>query len=241
MSGLDSGFEGVGATSSIFTALCVRWGHPMQRRVRLMVVGALLTAIGLTACSCSTSAGQSPSTVTSSPLRGPVELSLPARWWIWSESAAPDVNPIDDSTGASCGIHQPTDVWFLAGTHGGTATRRCTVPVGRPIYFPVLNQICLATTGESAQNALQRCQASADSATATLDGKSIAPAVETSTAFPFVARPHSSTGFSAGPHQAVAWGIWVGPLPLSPGKHTVSFKGVSGSFETAVVYDLKVS
>jgi hypothetical protein len=143
-------------------------------------------------------------------------------------------------TGASCGVNQPSDVWFLAGTHGGSAVRRCTVPAGRPLYFPILNQICLVARGESANQALEDCTVNVDEATATLDGKPAATTVATAPAFSFSVRPHSSTGFSPGIHQAVTWGVWVGPLPLAPGKHTLTFKGVSGSFEVAVEYDLTV-
>jgi hypothetical protein len=150
-------------------------------------------------------------------------------------------NPIDDPTGANCGLAQSTDVWFLAGTHGGAATRTCAIPAGRPVYFPVLNQICTITPGETTTAALEGCAASADVATATLDGKALQVAEATSESdFTFTAQANSSSGMEPGQHLAVAWGLWVGPLPLTVGTHTLSFRGQAGSFTTAVTYKLTV-
>ncbi|MDX6287024.1 MAG: hypothetical protein QOG53_2509 [Frankiales bacterium] len=167
--------------------------------------------------------------------------TLPARWWQWAESVPSESNPIDDATGRSCALNQPSDVWFLAGTHGGSATRRCTVPVGRRIYFPVLNQICTVTPGETSAAAIRACSATPDVARATLDGTPVHVATATSgSAFPFTARSDSSTGFSKGRHSVVAWGLWVGPLEISQGQHTLSFKGQAGTFTTSVTYHLTV-
>ena len=51
-----------------------------------------------------------------------------ARWWQWALSIPAAVNPILDATGANCARDQVDDVWFLAGTFGGTVTRSCTIP-----------------------------------------------------------------------------------------------------------------
>ena len=167
--------------------------------------------------------------------------SLPARWWQWSESVPSAQNPIDDPTGSDCGKGQPADVWFLAGTHGGAATRTCKIPLDRPVYFPVLNQICTVVAGESASAAIESCSASADVATATLDGKALQVTDATSPAdFTFTAQPDSQSGMEPGPHQAVTWGLWVGPLPLTAGAHTIAFRGQAGSFTTEVTYNLTV-
>src|SRR5690349_20598448 len=64
---------------------------------------------------------------------------LAARWVRWVAGVGPMNNPVADRTGAHAAIDQPDDVWFLAGTFGGGVERRCTVPAGRPLFFPAFN------------------------------------------------------------------------------------------------------
>jgi len=60
-------------------------------------------------------------------------------WWQWQELNFPDfdfgVGPVDCSQG------QSGPVWFLAGTGGGAADRRCQkqVPAGTHLFFPLIN------------------------------------------------------------------------------------------------------
>jgi hypothetical protein len=47
-----------------------------------------------------------------------------------------------DATGANCMVGQRGFVWFLAGVFpGGNATRTCSVPADKALFFPVANQI----------------------------------------------------------------------------------------------------
>lgn len=56
---------------------------------------------------------------------------LSAQWWVW----ALGVKTFDD-----CTMNQSGQMWFLAETTGGRAvTRRCTVPAGKNIMFPIFN------------------------------------------------------------------------------------------------------
>ncbi len=219
------------------------------RAKRRQLAAIIVLVLALTACGGSsdgTSAAQlpdrAPSATQSTVVAETGAKSLPARWWAWVEASPPARNPVDDSTGAECAADQPSDVWFLAGTHGGSATRVCTIPLGRPIYVPVINQICTVPQSETVTQALNSCTGAADSATASLDGHLVRPIEATSqTGFTFTARPSSSTGFTSGSHQAVAWGLWVGPLSLTAGHHILTFAGTSGSFITKVTYRLSVT
>jgi hypothetical protein len=171
---------------------------------------------------------------------GQSQGSLPARWWNWTESVPASRNPLDDATGQHCAGGQSKDVWFLAGNRGGEATRTCTVPKDEPIYFPVLNAICEPTPGDSPRQAIQRCSADVETATATLDGAALeVKEADSGGVFTFTADALSET-LSEGRHDAVAWGLWVGPLRLTPGAHTLAIKGVSGSFSTSLTYRLTV-
>jgi hypothetical protein len=63
-----------------------------------------------------------------------------AAWWQWVYSIPAVRNPILDTNGANCAEGQVGKVWFLAGTSGGgPVTRTCDVPVGKAIFFPVVN------------------------------------------------------------------------------------------------------
>lgn len=64
-----------------------------------------------------------------------------AAWWQWAGSIPSDTNPIADTTGEFCDLGQSGPVWFLAGTFGGTAERTCTIPAGKAIFYPMINQV----------------------------------------------------------------------------------------------------
>jgi hypothetical protein len=67
-----------------------------------------------------------------------------ARWMQWAYSIPGPVNPMLDTTGAQCAQGQSGKVWFLAGVLGasGAVTRSCTVPSGKALFFPVVNNWC---------------------------------------------------------------------------------------------------
>jgi hypothetical protein len=69
--------------------------------------------------------------------------NLTARWVEWALSIPTSVNPQLDATGANCMVGQRGSIWFLAGVFGGfgrgTATRACSVPADKALFFPVAN------------------------------------------------------------------------------------------------------
>lgn len=203
----------------------------MRRRLGLLVLAALLTA-------CS---GGSSDHALDKIGKTPPAQTLPARWWQWTERFPPDHNPIADPTGAVCAQHQQGKIWFLAGTFGGPATRSCRVPAGWSVYVPVLNRVCSVTSGDSPTAALAGCPLGHAHTMATLDGRVLRVRPATSGgSFDFTTQPGSLTGFTTGTHQAVAWGLWIGPLRLGRGHHVLHFAGSSGRFSLDVTYHLTV-
>nr|QDA77055.1 signal peptide protein [Jahnella sp. MSr9139] len=73
--------------------------------------------------------------------RGRTYEEWAAAWWQWALAVPKDENPM---LNGPCDVNQPDDVFFLAGTTGGSATRSCTIPPGKPIFFPLLNSTCLS-------------------------------------------------------------------------------------------------
>jgi len=63
-------------------------------------------------------------------------------WWEWVLSIPYESDPV---RGGPCDQNQPAEnVWFMAGGRGGEEMRDCTVPNGRALFFPVLNENCFS-------------------------------------------------------------------------------------------------
>ncbi|GAA0801093.1 hypothetical protein [Spirilliplanes yamanashiensis] len=157
---------------------------------------------------------------------------LAARWVRWAAAAGPASNPIADATGADAHRNQPGDVFFLAGTYGETVTRRCTVPAGVPLFFPLVNRWAPPAAGNP-----EMYGASGD---ATVDGRFLA-AEEVFTAEPFEVAGALRNGVT-GTRKPVAmrvWGLWARAEPLAPGGHEVRLRGRAGrDFLVDVTYEL---
>ena len=63
-----------------------------------------------------------------------------AKWWQWILSIPKTHNPVYDTSGEKSYYSLNNEnVVFLAGTAGGKAVRRVTIPSGRSILLPVIN------------------------------------------------------------------------------------------------------
>lgn len=65
-----------------------------------------------------------------------------AAWWQWVMTVPSKMNPVTQhGNQVDCSIFQNpfSPVFFLTGDSGFTDTRSCTVPFGKPIFFPVVN------------------------------------------------------------------------------------------------------
>jgi hypothetical protein len=75
----------------------------------------------------------------------PLDIPLPewtSMWWRWLHSIPANRNPASDSTGKFCGESQHNSrAWFLAGTLGDSVIRKCSIPHGRAILFPIITCI----------------------------------------------------------------------------------------------------
>jgi hypothetical protein len=188
----------------------------------------------------------------------PYGLSYPqwaAKWWQWLLSIPSDTNPAADKTGINCALGQKGPAWFLAGTFGGSATRTCSVPLGKAIF------VC-PITGESSykeypqlksESELRTSVLAADQGqkgTITVDGvaiKDLAHYRATSGLFNLTLPKNNVLDKSAGDTQAVADVLCVMLKPLSPGNHTIGTTGVNidpntgaPSFSNEVEYKIKI-
>lgn len=125
-------------------------------RSRLRTVIGLIAAVVMTlslvapGSAGATGGGQSGG-VSANPVFGP----LSAKWWQW-RVAHPFSDTHTDPSTADCDKSQTGSVFFLSGTFGDgpgvPVERKCTVPYGKSLFFPLFNIANFATeTNETAQ------------------------------------------------------------------------------------------
>jgi hypothetical protein len=187
-----------------------------------------------------------------------------AKWWQWAYSLPGTGHPLVDETGASVSAGQSGNVWFLGGTYTanlengvvvGRATRVCTIPTGKALFFPILNseannftvdangnQIDPTTLTEAELRAM--CQWNMDHArnmACTIDGRPVqglgdpvhTPYRVESPVFQYTVPAGDSLYELWGMHisgqtpppGAVADGVFLMVAPLSVGQHTIFFTG----------------
>jgi hypothetical protein len=179
------------------------------------------------------------------------------KWWQWVDSIPYSVNPIVDTTGIDCDVYQSKSgpVWFLAGTNGFDATRQCAIPVGRMIFFPIINWIndypCpdpqfqpgpkqsleqFLTIGYGPYIGARQYADHVTAASASLDGVAVQDLLlppetskyrVTSSIFNFNGDPSLQVlDPCVGPkHKGVSDGYWIMLKPLPAGPHTLTFSG----------------
>ena len=161
-----------------------------------------------------------------------------------------------DNTGANCAQQQSGPVFYLVGVgtfNSPPITRKCTVPAGKALFFPILNTIWGAGQGDcdptvpgiACNLAVLRGLAagSMDSVTlkAVIDGEPVDNLRQQRVQSPVltVTFPADSTGAPKGTYTPnVSDGYWLLLSPLSAGRqHTIYFKGVitDGIFKGFVV------
>jgi hypothetical protein len=163
------------------------------------------------------------------------------RWWQWAFSFERARSPVADRTGQYCASRQSGEVWFLAGTFGSRRTERtCKIPVGKYLFFPVVNYLAFLAEGsqETCASLIARVSKVTDSPSAMaleVDGVRYEAAQ--------IHRIPSGGCFSlvpGGPQDASSNGYYVMLPPLSPGLHIIEFAGVLPTLVQAVTYRITV-
>ncbi len=176
-----------------------------------------------------------------------------AKWWQWAYSMPVNNHPLFDT--ADCGTGQSGKVWFLGASFSPTttpsgvvsiATRDCTVPTGKALFFPIVNSEASTVEGNGATfeellaNAT-RFQDFAANLSAEVDGVSIQKLNNyrvQSQLFTFGPLPDNNVLQSLGVGAAtpgitsdsVADGVYLMLSPLSAGHHTIHFHGEVPAF-----------
>jgi hypothetical protein len=155
-------------------------------------------------------------------------------WWKWCYAEPYEKSPVSDSTGKYCSQGQTHEkVWFLAGTFGGIAERKCEIPAGRALFFPVVNDLISFVTDphlKSESDLSNYAKADLDhtkSLNVKIDCVDVHAAgykrIRTS-AFELVLPP-ANFNRTAIKSRAVSDGYWVFLQPLPSGYHIIQIKG----------------
>lgn len=178
-----------------------------------------------------------------------------ADWWTWALSQPAATNPVLDPTGANCAVGQQGKVWFLAGTFGGSATRACTVPKGKALLVPVLNNPYFAFANDPAEERTEEFvrgkvsffKDAVTDVSATIDGVSVANVKKRyfaeSPLFRVVLPADNLFGLDAGfvLDPSVDVGYYLVVKPLRGGEHTIHFAGARPGFSVDVTYRITVA
>ncbi len=171
-----------------------------------------------------------------------------AEHWKWLYSLPVNRHPLFDTAGVSEG--QSGEVWFLGGTFTstssngvvvGTAVRNATIPAGKALFFPVMDNECSTvegngTTDSELRGCAQFFQDHAHDLVCVVDGVAV-PDVNSyrvqSPLFTFGPLPSNNVlqynGYADATNGAVSPSVSDGAFlllaPLSPGSHTIHFTG----------------
>ena len=181
-----------------------------------------------------------------------------AEWNRWFISIPASINPSLDTTGQFCNQKQGHAAFFLAGngTVQPAVTRSCTIPCGKPIFFPLITVECSSVEnppflGKSPADRLTCAQALADlvdtsSLLTTIDGVGVTSLNRFRVAGPdthFRMSPTDNVlGVVAASGFTTTDGYWLMLKPLPPGSHVLHFEAAlpAFTFTQDVTYDLTV-
>jgi PEP-CTERM motif len=201
-----------------------------------------------------------------SDVAGQSQLYWAQAWWQWALGVPAPSNPLSDTTGQYGGVNNDGPVFFLAGSlTGGVYSRTIEVPVGRPVFFPVLNEFFVPINSDGTFNpspcpspltltcALQQVTSVMDSASnmavqidgISLDNSQIEQYRQTSTSYFSVALPTDNVLGVTGPIApgANTWtqdGFYIALDDLSVGTHVLHFQGEIPGFSLDVTDTLDV-
>ena len=161
------------------------------------------------------------------------------------------MNPASDSTGQFCSESQNySDVWFLAGTLGNSIIRRCTIPYGKAILFPIINYECSfadAPSIRSEEELEARCRQEMDQIGdiyASVDGKKIEVRDYRvkSKCFNIRIPPNNCLGATGGETKIASDGYWLFIEPLATGNHVIRSFGscLAGKIQIGCTYRMTI-
>jgi len=177
-------------------------------------------------------------------------------WWQWTRTMNKKESPVIDRIGDKCGVNQNGSVWFLAGGYGSSKiSRRCTIPEGKYIFFPIINMAYWPRQGSSitCEGVKNRAALNNDNlllVNAELDGKKIPDVrkyrIQSEKCFDLLGLiPKKFNAPKVFP--SATDGYWLMLKPLTKGQHKLKFSaqynranGAFGQMAQDIEYEIKV-
>ena len=161
-----------------------------------------------------------------------------AWWWRWLHSFPRDSNPALDPTGDLCRtLQSESEVWFLAGTMGGFVKRKCRIPCGKALFFPIITSAFsflvdphLKSEDELIRSTVEDIDRVKKLSLWIDDFK-----FQNFADFRIRSEPFDDI-INGQPTRAVSDGYWIFLRPLSAGKHLIHFIGENVDFSNEVIY-----
>jgi len=188
------------------------------------------------------------------PAYGMTYAEWSARWWLWVTAMTMDRHPLADT--AECSRGQFGPVWFLGGNFSGASggARKCTVPAGKALFFPIANVDCSSLEqapfyGGTPQERRACARAMGDTAyglAVEIDGVSLKylnkyRATSPNAVFAVAPLPNV-LGVDAASGELVGDGYYLLLEPLPSGQHTIHFIGsfANPAFTVEETYSITV-
>jgi len=176
---------------------------------------------------------------------------LSAEWWEWILEQSLTSNPNLDATGADAGNGQPRDdVFFIAGTFGGSANRAFTVPTESALFLPLLNNLAAvplpAPRPKPDVNQVPQAReingsfiAGVTELHVMLNGQSLVDSIvrAESPVFKFIA---PDDAILPGTWRGLSDGYWLYIPPLPPGTYVLNFGGTGNGLSVEVTDTITV-
>jgi hypothetical protein len=202
-------------------------GRARSRREFLAVLGGVALA-ALSGAAGEISVGAESTAVGDATESYP---SLAAAWLAWATSQS--FVPVMETGHVDCATGQVGETWFLAGSEldAGPIARRCAVPAGTRLFFPVVSAFCAEPRGASLspEPALTACAAAFidlfphHALAATVNGNPVPIVRAQSPLLTVQLDPDNPFAAPAGEYLETADGYWVLLDPLPPGNQVIHF------------------
>lgn len=178
----------------------------------------------------------------------PFNIPLPewtSIWWKWLHSIPANSSPASDSTGQFCSKAQNySHVWFLAGTLGTLghiAIRKCTIPHGKAIFFPIITSIFsfaldrYLKTEEQLKKAVRKDIDTVERLSLIIDEINF----KELNRFRVISEPFDDI-IEGVRTRSISDGYWVFLKPPKIGDHTIYFMGKNIDFFNEVKYSISI-
>lgn len=172
------------------------------------------------------------------------------KWWQWFLSISIENHPACDKTGEKAGLNQnDPNVWFLAGTTGGSAERAITIPADKAVFFPIINvttsylENTSLKTEEDMSSFINAHMRDIAKKEASIDGETLTISEDYrvgSPPFEFSFPANNIYGAQKGVTKGVGDGYWIFLKPLSPGIHYIITSGACMSGKVRINVNIKL-